>query len=200
MAHIYMNWEHLMNTARGDLIDEIKIAFKNLYRYGNESSTYKILPHLTRLYEDPSSGNFLFIMNMCESHACCQLFRNPYNKTMCENQFISWREGCKLILPKIRSSFRSYLILERYKNYMIYEATNTCKGALLLGEKKTQLRNFAWRVCMFIGIRIEPWESVVLSSRITNIRNIWDHYSDQSHYLGKGNPDKYDIDIEEFIF
>jgi len=199
MSHILLNWEYLINTAQENLISELRFAFDNLYRYGNESSTYKIRGHLKYLYDNPAYGNFLFIINQCESHACCQLFRNPYNKTRYEGKFISWREGCKLVLPKLRTAFRSYLILERYKDCMIYEARNTCIGALLLGEKKNQLRNFSWRVCMFIGVHIEPWESAILASRRANIRNIWTHFSNQSFYL-RTQKKLYDLDIEEFIF
>ena len=199
MSHILLNWEYLINTAQEDLISELRFAFDNLYRYGNESSTYKIRDHLRYLDDNPNCSIFLFIMNMCESHACCQLFRNPYNKTRYEGKFISWREGCSLVLPKLRTAFRSYLILERYKECMFYDAQKTCLGGLLLGEKKTQLRNFAWRICMFIGIHTEPWENVIIASRRANIRDIWSRFSNQDFYLGT-QKDIYDLDIEEFIF
>jgi len=199
MTHILLNWDHLINTAQEDFIDELKFAFDNLYRYGNESATYKIAADLRRIYDNPNYRNFLFIMTLCESHACCQLFRNPYNKTRYKDKFISWRDGCKLVLPKLRTSFRSYLVLERYKDIMIYEAKNTCVGALLLGEKKNQLRNFSWRVCMFIGINTEPWKGAVIASRLSNISNIWTRYSNQSFYLGT-QKDIYDLNIEDFIF
>ena len=139
MAHILLNWEHLMDISKDHLISIIKFAFENLYRYGNEASTYKVRRHLEYLYDNPLYSNFLFIINIYEAHACCQLFRNPYNKTRYENKFISWREACLLVLPKLRYSFRSYLVLERYKDLMIYEAKNTCIGALLLGEKKNTI-------------------------------------------------------------
>lgn len=199
MTHILLNWDHLINTAQEDFIDELKFAFDNLYRYGNESSTYKIAGDLRPIYDNPNYRNCLFIMSLCESHACCQLFRNPYNKIQYKDKFISWRDGLKLVLPKLRTSFRSYLVLERYKDIMIYEAKTTCIGALLLGEKKTQLRNFSWRVCMFIGINTEPWEGAVIASRLSNIRNIWTRYSNQSFYLGT-QKDIYDLNIEDFIF
>jgi len=199
MSHILLNWEYLFNIAQESLISELKLAFDNLFRHGNESSTYKIAADLNHLYDNPSCSYFLFVMNLCESHACCQLFRNPYNNTRYEGRFISWREGCNLVLPKLRKSFRSYLVLERYKSLMIREANHTCLGVLLLSEKKTQIRNFAWRISMFIGVNIKPWERVIKASRLSNIKNIWTKFSNQSFYLGE-QKNTYDLDIADFIF
>jgi hypothetical protein len=200
MAHLLLNWEKLINKSQERLIDTFKYAFKNLYRYGNESSTYKILSYLQGIYENPSPHNLLIGMIICEKNACIQLFRNPYNTVGYEEQFMSWREACKLVLPKLRDSFRSYVVLQRYKDTIIYEARETCISVLLLAEKKSQLRNFGWVVCMFVGVHTEPWNNVILASRLANIRHIWERYSDQSKYLGKRNANKYDIDVNQFIF
>lgn len=199
MNHIIINYDKLFKFSKEKLIDEIKFAHKNFFRYGSEASTYKISPDLNILYENPTPRNFLFIINLCEKYTCCQLFRNPYRKVFYCKKYISWREASFKILPKIRNSFRNYLLLERYKDYMIHEAYITCKYILLLGEKKTQLRNIAWRVCKFIGININPWRSVISASRLENISLIWNHYSNQNQYLGT-NSNSFDIDINKFIF
>lgn len=167
-----------LSVKERNSIESILDIFENLFKWGNEGSTYKLSKcHPIEYNKDEDNYTFkpksyLFYVLQAERMAAIQWSLNMNNSVYINRKYHTWDSACKKLLPDWRKKYVEYSALSNYYGELP-SRKKTIIGLLLSSERIGEIKNFGWKIALYLRRRPIDYENKIKQIYYEQSKKMW---------------------------